>query len=71
MRAVNIFLKSGDGRLFITFLVIMAAFVFIMAGMAISHMWICKMALIFLVGALLYIPLWNRLFMKRKNEKTD
>lgn len=60
-----------DARLILVFLVIMAAFVLIMAGIHVSEMRICRAAVILLIGALLYTPLRNRVFVKRKGGNTE
>lgn len=62
---------TGDNRLVLTFLAVTTAFILILIGISISQMWICRAGLLLLIGALLHIPLWNRVFEKRKNIKSN
>lgn len=60
-----------DLQLIIAFLVMIAAFALIMIGIYCSEMLICRAALAPLFGALLYTPLKNRVFVKRKGSKPE
>lgn len=55
-----------ETRLIVAFLVVIAAFVMIMIGIDRSEMGICRAALILMLGALLYTPLKDRIFVKKK-----
>ena len=55
-----------ETRLIVAFLAVIAAFVMIMIGIHVSEMRICRAALVLMFGALLYNPLRDRIFMRKK-----
>lgn len=55
-----------ETRLLVAFLVVIAAFVMIMIGIYRSEMGISRAALVLLLGALLYTPLKDRIFTRKK-----
>ena len=52
-------LKTRESRLLLVFSGILAGFFLILLGAAVSNMWICKTAMLLLLGFLLYGPVQN------------
>ena len=62
----NSFWKSRAGHLTLAFIVIMAAFVLIMAGLAMSNDTVCTIGFFLIAAAMLYSPIEVYIINRKK-----